>query len=66
MIEWPRAGGMVERGERVRDRKHPDETGTVFAVRDVPASEYSVGRFYVSTSSAPALYAAMPPKYTPS
>jgi hypothetical protein len=42
MIEWPRAGRMVEAGEQVRDRKHPDETGTVLAVCDVPASEYHV------------------------
>jgi hypothetical protein len=42
MIEWPQAGGMVAAGERVRDRKHPDETGTVLAVRDIPANEYHV------------------------
>ena len=42
MIEWPRAGGMVEVGDRVRDRKHPIETGTVLAVSDVPATDYYV------------------------
>jgi ParB family chromosome partitioning protein len=42
MIEWPHAGGMVAAGERVRDRKHPIETGIVLAVRDVPAAEYHV------------------------
>lgn len=42
MIEWPQAGGSVAAGERVRDRKHPNETGTVLAVHDVPAREYYV------------------------
>lgn len=42
MIEWSNAGGMVAAGERVRDRKHPIETGTVLAVRDVPARAYHV------------------------
>lgn len=42
MIEWPQASGMVEAGAGVRDRKHPDETGTVLAVRDIPADEYHV------------------------
>lgn len=42
MIEWPQTGEMVEAGEQVRDRKHPTETGTVLAVRDISASEYYV------------------------
>lgn len=42
MIEWPQAGGMVEAGDHVRDRKHPVGTGTVLGVRDVPAREYHV------------------------
>jgi hypothetical protein len=42
MIEWPHAGGMVEAGDHVRDRKHPVGTGTVLGVRDVPAREYHV------------------------
>jgi hypothetical protein len=42
MIEWPQAGGEVEAGEYVRDRKRPNKTGTVLDVSDIPASEYSV------------------------
>jgi NADH:ubiquinone oxidoreductase subunit len=42
MIEWPTADGIVTAGDRVRDRKRPIDTGTVLAVRDVPAREYYV------------------------
>lgn len=42
MIEWPNAGGLVDAGDHVRDRKHPVGTGTALGVRDVPAREYHV------------------------
>lgn len=41
-IEWPQASEKVETGEHVRDRKRPNKTGTVLAVRDIPANEYYV------------------------
>lgn len=44
MIEWPDAGGMVERGEHVRDRERPIETGTVIAVREPVARDYYLDR----------------------
>lgn len=42
-LEWPQPGGeLVKMGDRVRDRKRPDQIGTVLAVSETPARDYYV------------------------